>query len=113
MRNVSTSGVGSQSRYLFQGLLNTGKYSVKQFGGAMKHTNPNVVMVPPYGADFVILPVSGSSPLFTYFATKYPFQSADAAKRPVAPNNSVRSTKTDIIRLIYNPPNFLILIIVI
>lgn len=59
MRNVSTSGVGSQSRYLFQGLLNTGKYSVKQFGGAMKHTNPNVVMVPPYGADFVILPTQG------------------------------------------------------
>jgi glycosyltransferase involved in cell wall biosynthesis len=53
---LSTSGVGTQARWLVQGLVNTGKYSFKCFGGAVKHDNYDVVAVSP---DFVIKPTNG------------------------------------------------------
>jgi hypothetical protein len=42
---LSTSGVGTQSRWLISGLVNTGKYSFRQFGGAVKHDNYDTVTV--------------------------------------------------------------------
>ena len=48
---LSTSGVGIQARWLINGLLNTGKYSFRCLGGAMKHTDYQTVAVNP---DFII-----------------------------------------------------------
>ena len=53
---LSTSGVGIQSRYLFDGLLKTGKYSIRCFGAAVKHTNYDTIVV---NEDFVIKPIDG------------------------------------------------------
>jgi len=53
---LSTSGVGTQSRWLIQGLIETGKYSFKCFGGAVKHDNYNTVKV---NDDFIVRPTDG------------------------------------------------------
>jgi len=53
---LSTSGVGCQSRYLVEGLVKKGKWSVRQFGAAIKHAKYDIVQVNP---DFVIKPVDG------------------------------------------------------
>ena len=53
---LSTSGVGTQARWLVNGLVNTGKYSFKCFGGAVRHDNYDTVVVNP---DFVIKPTNG------------------------------------------------------
>ena len=53
---LSTSGVGCQSRFLIEGLIKKGCWSVRQFGAAMKHDNYEVVTVNP---DFVIKPIDG------------------------------------------------------
>lgn len=53
---LSTSGVGTQARWLISGLVNTGKYSFKCFGGAIKHDNYETVVVNP---DFIIKPTNG------------------------------------------------------
>ena len=53
---LCTSGVGVQARFLIQGLLNTGKYSFRCLGGAIKHPNYETIMLNP---DFVIKPVDG------------------------------------------------------
>lgn len=55
----ATSGVGTQGRFLVEGLIKTGKYSVKQFGGALHHSNLSPVKMDPYGDDLVIFPVNG------------------------------------------------------
>lgn len=53
---LSTSGVGTQARWLINGLTNTGKYSFRCFGGAVKHDNYETVAVNP---DFIIKPTDG------------------------------------------------------
>ena len=53
---LSTSGVGCQSRFLVEGLLQKGCWSVRQFGAAVKHDNYDVVQVNP---DFIIKPIDG------------------------------------------------------
>lgn len=53
---LSTSGVGTQARWLISGLINTGKYSFKCFGGAIKHDNYDIITVNP---DFIIKPTNG------------------------------------------------------
>lgn len=53
---LSTSGVGTQARWLVSGLVNTGKYSFRCFGAAVKHDNYDTVVVNP---DFVIKPTNG------------------------------------------------------
>ena len=53
---LSTSGVGTQSRHLINGLLKKGGWSFRQFGAAIKHENYNTVVV---NEDFVIKPVDG------------------------------------------------------
>jgi glycosyltransferase involved in cell wall biosynthesis len=53
---LATSGVGTQSRYLIQGLINTGKYTFRCFGGAVKHDNYDTVKV---SDDFIIKPTNG------------------------------------------------------
>lgn len=53
---LSTSGVGTQSRFLIQHLLNTKKYQFRCFGAAVKHDNYSLLELNP---DFKILPVDG------------------------------------------------------
>lgn len=53
---LSTSGVGTQARWLIHGLINTGKYSFKCFGGAVKHDDYNLNVV---NKDFIIKPTDG------------------------------------------------------
>lgn len=53
---LSTSGVGTQSRHLINGLIKKGTWSVRQFGAAMKHDNYDVVNISP---DFIIKPIDG------------------------------------------------------
>ena len=56
---LSPSGVGTQTKYVIEALLKTGKFSFKCLGGAVKHDNYQPVKVEPYGEDFVIFPVDG------------------------------------------------------
>ncbi len=53
---LSTSGVGVQSRFLINGLVDTGKYTFRQFGAAMKHSDYSVNKI---SEDFIIKPTDG------------------------------------------------------
>ena len=53
---LSTSGVGCQSRFLINGLIDKGCWSVRQFGAAIKHANYDTVVV---NEDFIIKPIDG------------------------------------------------------
>lgn len=55
------SGVGTQARYLIEGLLATKKYSFVVLGGAVKHPDyrPQKVSHEVYGDDWIIHPVDG------------------------------------------------------
>ena len=53
---LSTSGVGTQARWLINGLIETGKYSFRVFGGAVKHDNYNIIKV---NDDFIVKPTDG------------------------------------------------------
>lgn len=53
---LSTSGVGTQARYLINGLIQTGKYQVYCYGAAIKHENYDQINVTP---DWIIKPIDG------------------------------------------------------
>lgn len=56
------SGVGTQAKYICEGLLETGKYRMLCFGGAIKHPDYKPQMVAPekFGeGNWIILPVDG------------------------------------------------------
>ena len=55
----SPSGVGTQTRYMIEGLLQTGEYSFICFGGAMKHLDYKPQKTEAYGDDLIIYPVDG------------------------------------------------------
>ena len=56
---LAPSGVGTQTKYVIEALLETGKYKFICFGGAMKHRNYEPLKVGQYGDDWVIYPVDG------------------------------------------------------
>jgi glycosyltransferase involved in cell wall biosynthesis len=53
---LSTSGVGTQTRHLIEGLLKKNKYTFRQFGAALKHNDYRTVVV---NEDFIIKPIDG------------------------------------------------------
>jgi len=55
------SGVGTQAKYLIEGLLKTGKYRFICLGGAIKHPDmrPQKVAPETFGDDWIIFPVEG------------------------------------------------------
>lgn len=53
---LSTSGVGCQSRFLIEGLVQKGCWTVRQFGAAIKHENYDTIAV---NEDFIIKPIDG------------------------------------------------------
>jgi glycosyltransferase involved in cell wall biosynthesis len=56
---LSPSGVGSQTKYIIEGMLKTGKYQFYSFGGAIKHPDHNPQHTEEYGEDWIIWPVDG------------------------------------------------------
>jgi len=56
---LSPSGVGTQTKYMIESCLKTGKFSFISLGGAIKHLDYTPVQVEPYGKDFVIVPIDG------------------------------------------------------
>lgn len=56
---LSPSGVGTQTNYVIQGLLKTGKYQIISIGGAIKHQDYRPVKFQEFGDDWTILPIDG------------------------------------------------------
>ena len=56
---LSPSGVGTQTKYMIEAMLKTGKYRFVCLGGAMKHHDYTPIQVSPHGEDWVIFPVDG------------------------------------------------------
>ena len=50
---LSPSGVGTQTRYIIESMLKTGKYSFVSFGGAIKHSDYTPLKPEPYGDDWI------------------------------------------------------------
>ena len=55
----SPSGVGTQTRYMLEGLLKTGKYSFVCLGGAVKHRDYAPQKTDKWGDDLIVYPVDG------------------------------------------------------
>lgn len=53
---LSTSGVGTQTRHLVEGLLKKNCWSFRQFGAALKHVDYRTVVI---NDDFIIKPIDG------------------------------------------------------
>jgi glycosyltransferase involved in cell wall biosynthesis len=56
---LAPSGVGTQTKYIIEALLQTGEFSVLSLGGAIKHDNYQQVRVAPFEDDWRIIPVDG------------------------------------------------------
>jgi len=56
---LAPSGVGTQTKYVIEALLNTGRYKVVCLGGAVKHKDYKPQKVEGWGDDWVIYPVKG------------------------------------------------------
>ena len=56
---LSPSGVGTQTRYVIEGMLKTGKYEVVSFGGAIKHDTHEPQKTEQWGDLWTIWPVDG------------------------------------------------------
>ena len=56
---LSPSGVGTQTRYMIEALVKTGRYKFVCLGGAVKHSTYEPTPVEPYGEDWMIYPVDG------------------------------------------------------
>jgi len=53
------SGVGTQTKYIIETLLKTGKYQIVCFGGAVKHQDYKPQKTEQWGDDLIIFPVDG------------------------------------------------------
>lgn len=53
------SGVGSQTKYMIESLLETGEYKFFCLAGAIKHSDYRLQKVSPYMEDWLIQPVNG------------------------------------------------------
>ena len=69
---LSTSGVGTQTRHLVNGLLNKGGWTFRQFGAAIKHADYRTIVV---NDDFIIKPIDG-------FGTKEMLRVTLATEKP-------------------------------
>ena len=56
---LSPSGVGTQTKYMIEGMLKTGKYQFVSFGGAIKHPEHHPQRTEQWGDDWIIWPVDG------------------------------------------------------
>jgi len=56
---LAPSGVGTQTNYMIQSLLKTGKYTFISIGGAIKHQDYKPIKTEEWGDDWLIIPVDG------------------------------------------------------
>jgi glycosyltransferase involved in cell wall biosynthesis len=56
---LSPSGVGTQTKYVIEALLKTGRYQFVCLGGAIKHNDYTPQRVDPWGDDWRIFPIDG------------------------------------------------------
>jgi len=56
---LSPSGVGTQTKYVCEALLKSGRFSVVSIGGAIKHQDYTPKIVEPSGEDWKVIPVDG------------------------------------------------------
>ena len=56
---LSPSGVGTQSKLVFEALLKSGKFQILSLGGALKHRDYKPVLIEPWGEDFKVIPIDG------------------------------------------------------
>jgi len=56
---LSPSGVGTQTRYVIEALLKTGKFQVISLGGAIKHHDYTPIVVDGFSEDWKVIPVDG------------------------------------------------------
>ena len=56
---LSPSGVGTQTKYVCEALLKSGKFEIISLGGAIKHQDYRTMKVDPYGEEWRIIPVDG------------------------------------------------------
>ena len=56
---LSPSGVGTQTKYMIQALLESDKFDFICLGGAVKHERYEPVKIDPWGERFIVFPVNG------------------------------------------------------
>ena len=56
---LAPSGVGSQTKYVIESLIETGRYKFICLGGAMKHIDYTPQKVSPWDEDWIIYPIDG------------------------------------------------------
>ena len=56
---MAPSGVGTQTNYMIQSLLKTGKYKFVSIAGAIKHQDYKPIKTEEWGDDWIIIPVDG------------------------------------------------------
>jgi len=56
---LSPSGVGTQTKYICEALLETGNFQIVSLGGAIKHPNYQPIKTEQYGDDWILIPVDG------------------------------------------------------
>ena len=56
---MAPSGVGTQTKYIIEALIKTGRYKFICLGGAIKHPSYEPQKVEGFGDDFIIQPVDG------------------------------------------------------
>jgi glycosyltransferase involved in cell wall biosynthesis len=56
---LSPSGVGTQTKYFIEALLETGRYQFVCLGGAIKHNDYRPQKIAPYEDDWIIYPIDG------------------------------------------------------
>jgi len=56
---LAASGVGIQTRNMCEALLNSGKFKITSFGGAIRHESYNPMKTERYEDDWIIHPVDG------------------------------------------------------
>jgi glycosyltransferase involved in cell wall biosynthesis len=56
---LAPSGVGTQTKYMIEGMLRTGEFSFVCLAGALKHNSYQPLKIEPYGDDWIIHPVDG------------------------------------------------------
>ncbi len=56
---LSPSGVGTQTKYMIEALLQSGRFEVVSLGGAIKHPDYKPQKTEQYGDDWIIFPVDG------------------------------------------------------
>lgn len=56
---LTPSGVGTQTKYIIEGMLRTGKYQFISFGGLIRHEDYRPIKTEEFGDDWIIIPTDG------------------------------------------------------